>query len=112
MSDWMRRTTGLLRAAGLDLEMPSARYMARDTLLAAVQRGDLAESVIDDKVRRILRMAMRFGFFDRPQTLETAPLYSQTGRAVALDLAREGMVLLKNTNHVCHSNNRRSAPLP
>ena len=74
--------------------------MNKQTLFPAIQRGDVAVSTIDDKVRRILRTALEFGFFDREQTDLTIPLYSQSGRELALEEARGGMVLLKNENGI------------
>jgi len=42
----------------------------------------------------------RFGFFDRPQEVPSLPLYSAESRLVALRAAREGIVLLKNKDHL------------
>jgi len=97
MSDWGAMHDGIAAAkGGLDLEMPSAQFMNKETLLPAIQRGEVSVTTIDDKVRRILRKAIEFGFFDRDQTDMTIPLYSQRGREIALEEARSGMVLLKN----------------
>jgi beta-glucosidase len=101
MSDWGATHDGVAAAnGGLDLEMPSAQFMNKATLLPAIQKGDVAISMIDDKVRRILRTAFEFGFCDRPQTDLTIPLYSQSGREITLEEARNGMVLLKNENGI------------
>jgi beta-glucosidase len=97
MSDWDATYDGVAAAnAGLDLEMPSAKLMTRETLLAAVGAGKISAATIDDKVRRILRTALRFGWPDRPAADLSASLFDETGRATALDAARAGMVLLKN----------------
>ncbi|HXW90110.1 MAG TPA: glycoside hydrolase family 3 C-terminal domain-containing protein [Terriglobales bacterium] len=97
MSDWGATHNGIAAAnAGLDLEMPSPSFMNRDTLLPALEDGRVSMAAIDDKVRRILRKAIEFGFFDQAQTETSVPLYSQEGRQVALEEARSGMVLLKN----------------
>lgn len=101
MSDW-DATHDAIGAAngGLDLEMPSPRYMNRKNLLPAIERGEVSQATIDDKVRRILRKAIQFGFLDRDQTDESIPLLDQQSRAVALEAAREGMVLLKNSGNL------------
>ncbi len=101
MSDWGAAHDGIADAlAGLDLEMPSGKFMNRTTLLPAVKSGQVPESVIDDKVRRILRAAISMGFFDSPLTPPPpVPLYSGESSQVALAGAREGIVLLKNSNH-------------
>jgi beta-glucosidase len=101
MSDWGATHDGVAAAnGGLDLEMPSAAYMYKDVLLAAIKEGKVSTATINDKVRRILRKAIEFGFFDRPQTVSNIPLLSQEGRQVALEEAREGMVLLKNAGNI------------
>src|SRR5690348_9749794 len=101
MSDWGATHEGIAAAnGGLDLEMPSPSFMNRATLLAALHDGRVSMATLDDKVRRILRKAIEFGFLDRPQTDESIPLYSQQGREVALEGARSGIVLLKNAGNV------------
>lgn len=97
MSDWDSTHDGVAAAlGGLDLEMPSGRFMNREALLPAIKDGRIKESVIDDKVRRILRKAIQFGLYDRPQADLDMPLYSKAGRELALESARAGIVLLKN----------------
>ena len=101
MSDWDATYDGVAAANnGLDLEMPSGHFMNRTTLMAAIKDAKVSEATIDDKVRRILRKAVEYGFFDRPQTDTSVPLYSQEGREAALQEAREGMVLLKNDRNL------------
>ena len=69
MSDWTSVYDAVGAAnGGLDLEMPSGKFMNRATLLPAVQAGKVSEATIDDKVRRILRTAIQFGWLDRDQT--------------------------------------------
>src|SRR5437870_3469720 len=97
MSDWTSTYDGIAAAnGGLDLEMPSGVFMNRQTLLPAIQEGKVTVATIDDKVRRILRTAIRFGWLDRDQTDLSIPRFNQQGRAVALAAARESQVLLKN----------------
>ena len=101
MSDWSSTYNGVAAAnAGLDLEMPSGAYMNRDTLLPAIKSGKLNVATFDDKVRRMLRVMFRFGFFDREQLDPTLPLYNPDSRLVALQAAREGIVLLKNKGDI------------
>jgi beta-glucosidase len=108
MSDWGATHDGIAAAnGGLDLEMPSAAFMNRQTLLPAIQRGEVSVATIDDKVRRILRKAIQFGFYDRDQTDINIPLLSQDGRALVLEEARSSMVLLKNENHILPLDRKR-----
>ena len=97
MSDWDSTYDGVRAAnAGLDLEMPSGKFMNRQSLLPALNAGMIKKQTIDDKIRRLLRVMFRFGFFDRPQEDSSLPKYSPDSRLVALAAAREGIVLLKN----------------
>jgi beta-glucosidase len=97
MSDWFATYDGVAAAnAGQDLEMPGPQHMNRKNLLPAIEQGKVSVATIDDKVRRILRTAARFGWLDREQTDLSIPRFNQQGRRVALDAAREGLVLLKN----------------
>ena len=101
MSDWDATYDGVAAAnGGLDLEMPSPKFMNRTTLLPAVKEGSVSEATIDDKVRRILRTAIRFGWLDREQADLSVSLYDEKGQWVALEAARSGMVLLKNDGNL------------
>lgn len=99
MSDWGAAHQALDAAKyGLDLEMPSGAYMNRKNLMPAIQEGELDEEIINDKVRRILRIIFRYEFCDRPQKIDTVPLDDPENAKTALQMAREGIVLLKNEN--------------
>jgi beta-glucosidase len=96
MSDWGAVHDGLGAAqGGLDLEMPSAKGMNRETLLPLLAAHRIDEAVLDDKVRRILRTVIAAGFFDRPQQRDV-PLDDPASHAVALEAAEKSLVLLKN----------------
>ena len=97
MSDWSGTYDGVEAAnAGQDLEMPSGLHMNQETLKPAIEQGKVSVATIDDKVRRILRTAVRFGWLDRDQTGLSIPRFNPQGRQVALKAAREGITLLKN----------------
>ncbi len=101
MSDWSSTFDGIAAAnGGLDLEMPSGAFMNRENLLAAVEQRAVTVETIEDKVRRILLTAVRFGWLDREQKDTSIPLYNPSGREVALDAARGSMVLLKNEDSI------------
>jgi len=68
-------------------------------LVASVREGAVPEALVDRAVRRILRQKMRLGLFERHQAdldhaLET--VHSTEHQRLALEAAREGIVLLKN----------------
>ena len=101
VSDW-GATHSTIDAAnnGLDLEMPSGDHF-NDKLIAAVRKGQVKEELIDDKVRRLLRAMFGIGLID-PALAETAAPAAAKGpeskehQALALKLAQESIVLLKN----------------
>jgi beta-glucosidase len=101
MSDWDSTYDAVAAAnGGLDLEMPSGKFMNRENLLPAIKAGKVNEATIDDKVRRILRTAIQFGWLDHDQTDLSIPLMNTAGKQAALEAARSGMVLLKNDGNL------------
>jgi beta-glucosidase len=81
--------------AGVDIDMVGGLY---GTVIASqVREGKIPESVVDEAVRRILRVKFALGLFDRPYT-EVSPAYDATAerRAAARKVADETFVLLKN----------------
>ncbi len=100
MSDWVSTyDTAAAANGGLDLEMPFGVYYAPEKIMPLVKDGTISETTLDDKVRRILRVAAEFGWLDRPQLDTDIPRYNLEGRAASLQAALEGAVLLKNDNH-------------
>ena len=99
MSDWISTydTIGMANG-GLDIEMPYPTRFNRETLLPALESGEVSLATLDDKVRRILRVAERFGWLDRDQLDPSIPRFNVAGQQAALQGAREGTVLLKNEN--------------
>jgi beta-glucosidase len=101
MSDWVSLYSTLGPANnGLDLEMPYGDYFAADKLLPLLKSGKIAEATLDDKVRRLLRTALRFDWLNRPQLDASIPRYNLEGRQAALVGATEAAVLLKNEGKV------------
>ncbi len=97
MSDW-DATYDAVGAAngGLDLEMPTGKFMNKANLMAAVQAGTVKEATIDEKIRHVLTTAEMFGWLDRPQRDPEVSLYDAQNNEVALKAARESVTLLKN----------------
>ena len=101
MSDWTSTYDGLACArGGLDLEMPSGDFMNPDTLIPVIEAGELDGAIIDDKVRRILNLYERFGYFENPDLTENYTLDADYVRSVSLDAARGGITLLKNEGNI------------
>ena len=99
MSDWACTYSAIDAANnGLDLEMGSKVCFNREVLLPLIQEGKIKESVINDKVRRIYGACIDMGFFDRDQTTND-PEYNPEANEMALKMAREGIILLKNDSN-------------
>ncbi len=81
--------------AGVDMDTESDLFGT--TLAAQVRSGRIPESVVDEAVRRVLRVKFALGLFDHPYA-RLEPTYEATlqRRALARKVADETMVLLKN----------------
>lgn len=99
MSDWgaVHECLGPL-TAGNDLEMGKGVYYTQDNIKRLLSEGKVTQSQIDEHVRRILRMSVAMDFFKIKQEDKSIPLDDPSSGAVALDIARKGLVLLKNDN--------------
>jgi len=101
MSDWVATYDAVGAAnGGLDLEMPTGQFMNPKNLLPAVKDGRVKESTIDEKIFHILDTAGRFGWLDRQQLDDSISIDDTKDNAVALETAREGLVLLKNEGNI------------
>lgn len=97
ISDWFAAKETIQNAlGGLDLEMPGPAVAWGEELLKAAQVGDVPESVIDDKVRRLLRVLERSGRFEDPVEKPELGVDKLEHQKIAYQAAVEGMVLLKN----------------
>nr|WP_123732892.1 glycoside hydrolase family 3 C-terminal domain-containing protein [Rathayibacter sp. PhB152] len=96
ISDWTAvRTVDSARAAQ-DLVMPGPDGPWGAALVAAVRDGSIEESVVDRKVRRILRLAARVGALEGFAPAVAEPVLVEDGRAFAREAAAAGSVLLRN----------------
>lgn len=96
-SDWILGTHGDVESvrAGLDIEMPAALHF--DRLAAALEAGRITEREIDAAVRRILRAQLCYGLDARaPVADDPTQRLTPAHLALAREVARRGMVLLRN----------------
>lgn len=95
-SDWVFGVYSTVPSAlaGLDIEMPTDRFFG-DDLLAAIEAGEVPQAVVDGAVRRILRTSLCFGL-DELDPVDPAVIEGEEHRALAREVARKSMVLLKN----------------
>lgn len=83
--------------AGVDMDMSSSSY--RTTLGEFVRKGVVPERVIDEAVRRVLRMKHQLGLFDQPfadAERERRLLLCEEHRRAAREVAAHSIVLLRN----------------
>ncbi|MFF5303035.1 beta-glucosidase [Streptomyces sp. NPDC013161] len=100
MSDWFAaRTTEPSARAALDLVMPGPIGPWGDALVAAVRKGKVDESLVDDKVLRLLRLAARVGALtDIPATAGPPHQDAASVAAHLRETAAAGFVLARNEN--------------
>lgn len=89
--------------AGSDMDMESYLYV--EHLAALVKEGKVEEALIDDAVRRILRVKFELGLFDDPYKYcdaerEKEVVGSEAINNTVLDVAKKSIVLLKNQNQL------------
>jgi beta-glucosidase len=111
-SDWIMGVYDVWgAAAGLDVENPEPRVWG-DKLLAAVEAGSIAPSVIDTACRRILTVLYSIESAedplpDYPESLVASPAHA----ALALEAAEKSAVLLKNDGVLPFADGTRLAVL-
>ncbi|RYJ42101.1 Beta-glucosidase-like glycosyl hydrolase [Flavobacterium beibuense] len=89
--------------AGADMDMESHLYIYE--LVNLVKEGKVDEALIDDAVRRILRVKFELGLFDDPyrycdEKREKETIYSKVNHEAVLDIAKKSIVLLKNEGNL------------
>ena len=87
--------------AGVDMDMEAYIYV--DALAEVVRQGKVDEALIDEAVKRILRVKYELGLFDDPykycdEDREKEIIGSPANHDAVLDMAKKSIVLLKNEN--------------
>ena len=99
VSDWGAAQDTIGNAnGGLDCEMPGPARSWGENLIKAVNKGKVKEETVDDKVRRILRIADFTGRLDNPEEKPEKSIDLEDDRLLIRKTGSEGMVLLKNQN--------------
>jgi beta-glucosidase len=83
--------------AGLDMDMMADAYTQH--LAALVETGAVPEALVDEAVRRVLRLKLALGLFEHPyvdEALAGQLILREESRALALQVAQESIVLAKN----------------
>lgn len=97
MSDFIFGIRGTVDPAnaGMDMEMNATQFYGKK-LIEAVRGGEVAEERIDDSARRILRQKARFSRVGDKSRYGKEKMGCPEHAALALEVARKSMVLLKN----------------
>lgn len=82
--------------AGCDLSMPGGSDYMEDDVAKAVRSGALAEEIIDENVDRMIELILQ----SAARLQKNAPFDLEAHHEMAREAAREGIVLLKNKNHI------------
>jgi beta-glucosidase len=87
--------------AGLDMHMHGPRFL--EPLIELVNEGRITENRIDEAVYPILLAKFRLGLFEKAQvdlSLASEIMFNKSHQKTALELARQGIVLLKNDDNI------------
>ncbi|MFE9188185.1 glycoside hydrolase family 3 N-terminal domain-containing protein [Micromonospora sp. NPDC007208] len=87
--------------AGIDVELPTVDAFG-EPLVEAVRRGEVDEALVDCALRRVLIQKIELGLLDEgwqelPDDVASLRLDDEASQDVAVRLARESVVLLRNT---------------
>ncbi|MBQ7547279.1 MAG: glycoside hydrolase family 3 C-terminal domain-containing protein [Clostridia bacterium] len=96
MASCEAQATAMALKAGLDVILPFGKF---DVVREAIEKGYLTEGQLDRNVLRILTLKYRLGLFDEPYrdpAAADALVRCDAHRALALEAARETIILLKN----------------
>ncbi len=106
ISDWGATQSTVASANnGLDLEMPWGYHFGIDRLKDALIKKEITERIIDDKARRLLTAMVSFNLVDIRENKIPSPVISESEMIASntefnLQAAREGIVLLKNSENI------------
>lgn len=102
VSDWGAvHNTREVAESGLDMEMSVEfnfdEYCMAQPMKEAVEKGEISEKLLDEKVRNILRMMFRLRMTGADKEDRKSGCYNTSEhRQSALETARESVILLKN----------------
>lgn len=103
ITDWGAendRVKGLV--AGNELEMPGDRGNGKEEIIQAVKDGKVSEEYLDEIVDRILNIAFKCEKIEHSYN-------KKKHHEIAMELAQESIVLLKNENNILPINKRKIA---
>ena len=104
VSDWgATRTTKSTEScinAGLTLEMPTQNKYSLIKMRQSFEEGKFTEEILNDNVKRLLRVMFLVGLFDDEDSLPKGSRNTPKHQLLARKIAEEGIVLLKNEGNI------------
>lgn len=103
ITDWgaeNNRVNGLI--AGNELEMPGGRGNGKDEIIQAVKNGTISEKYLNEIVDRILNIVFKSNNINKKYSKEEH-------HKIAMELAQESIVLLKNKDNILPINKTKIA---
>ena len=95
--------------AGMNVEMPGSRFMGQ-ALIDSVKAGKVSESVINQRVREILRVRLTVKPVAK-EVVNSKPVGNPEEMATALEVARRSIVLLKNEPVALKNESQKLLPI-
>ena len=100
MTDWVGSTDPKqMFEAGLDVEMPIMHRYRKELLLDMLEKGEITQEALDEKIRRILYVTFASGVVGSAPQPNPGKLATPETVEAALEAAKEVFVLLKNENN-------------
>lgn len=87
--------------AGMDMHMHGPEFM--EPLMELVKEGRVPEAVVTAAAKRILEVKFKLGLFEKPFVDEKSAekiVFNKEGQQLALEAARQSIILLKNDRKV------------
>ena len=101
VSDWdATHSTVKSFNAGLDLEMPFGTFFNVESIRKALKNGEISEEILNDKLRRLLRIRFKANLFKELPPPAEEILTGSKHKNIAYEAAVNSVVLLKNENKI------------
>ena len=104
VSDWMSthsiKDTAACLNAGFTLEMPKKWVYHPDAVKAALENGQTTEDILNENIRRLLRVQFYVGLYDSEDRIPAGSRNTEEHVNLAHRIGCESAVLLKNENNI------------
>ena len=99
--------------SGMDLECNGGCFIIRDYLKKALELGKITEEEIDYALSNVLKIRFKLGLFDPVEAnpyhrIDPAIVGSEAHKQLALEVARQSIVLLKNDRDILPINSKKA----